>query len=206
MISFKIYKPTIRVYYRDISTCDLSLPHDTGRPVSEERLRAIGIKFWKFTSSGEEGNAKFRTLGEELGFGAKGSSQRYFGGFDQVQVGDILKDVKPAIGFFSQDVLALVDALFLVKKGDCYFDFKDPETNYYIRVLVGPGEIYFIPQGTIMQAYPIANLDTDTEHNISIDELYKTTEPLEKQPSLVHGRDLRSEPIRIAYVANIGAV
>ncbi|KAK1216728.1 1,2-dihydroxy-3-keto-5-methylthiopentene dioxygenase [Marasmius sp. AFHP31] len=192
MISFKIYRPTIRVYYRDISTCDLSLPHDTGRPVSEERLRAIGIKFWKFTGSGEECNAKFRALGEEMGFGVKGSSQRYFRGFDQVQVGDIPKDIKPAIEFFSQDVLALVDALFLVEKGDCYFDFKgpdsglpealkplsnfapvDPEANYYIRVLVGPGEIYFIPQGTIMQAYPMANLDTDTEHDISIDELYK---------------------------------
>ena len=78
MISFKIYRPTIRAYYRDISWTDLSLPHNTGRSVSQEKLQALGIKFWKLKCSVEEYDRRFRNLGEEMGFRVDSLSKRYF--------------------------------------------------------------------------------------------------------------------------------
>ncbi|KAK1216729.1 1,2-dihydroxy-3-keto-5-methylthiopentene dioxygenase [Marasmius sp. AFHP31] len=186
----------MRAYYRDSSTCDLSLPHDTGRPVSEENLRTLGLKFWKLTGSDDDLEENFRAIGEEMGF-IEGSRQRSLQDFAKIEPKAIETEVK----FFAQDVLLLTDVLSFIKKGNVYYDIKDAHTNDYIRILVGPGEIYFGPQGSIIQAYPIADVDLGT---FCVDELYKTSEPLDKQPPFIQGQDLRSNPLRIAYLTSIG--
>ncbi|KAJ8075168.1 hypothetical protein PM082_019496 [Marasmius tenuissimus] len=187
----------MRAYYRDSSACDLSLPHDSGRPVPEEKLRALGLKFWKLTGSDDDLEEKFGAIGEEMGF-IEGSRQRSLQDFAKIEPKTVEEEVK----FFAQDVLALVDVLPFIKKGNIYYDIKDAQTNDYIRILAGPEEVYFIPQGSIVQAYPLVDGGLS---RFCVDELYKTSEPLDEQPPFVQGQDLRSNPLRIAYLTSIGA-
>ncbi|KAJ8075167.1 hypothetical protein PM082_019495 [Marasmius tenuissimus] len=186
----------MRAYYRDSSTSDLSLPHDTGRPVSSENLHALGLKLWKLTGSDDNPEEKFRAIAEEMGF-IEGSRQRSLQDFAKIEP----KAAESEVKFFAQDILLLTDVLSFIKKGNVYYDIKDAQTNDYIRILIGSGEVYFSPQGSIIQVYPVADVELGT---FCVDELYKTSEPLDKQPPFLQGQDLRSNPLRIAYLTSIG--
>ncbi|KAL0571243.1 1,2-dihydroxy-3-keto-5-methylthiopentene dioxygenase [Marasmius crinis-equi] len=58
---------TLRAYYRNASG-DFSLPQDTGRPVPEEKLRALGVKWWVVEGTEDERMKTLRQLSQDLGF------------------------------------------------------------------------------------------------------------------------------------------
>ncbi|KAL0574451.1 1,2-dihydroxy-3-keto-5-methylthiopentene dioxygenase [Marasmius crinis-equi] len=187
----------MRAYYRDLSATDLTLPHDTGRTVLEERFRVLKLKFWTVKGTDVECEKQFRAIGEDLGF-VDGTRKEVVSDFAKLDP----KSAEEQAKFFAQDVLVLNDVISFIKEGKCYYDFKDPETNDYIRILMRPGRACFAPEGTIVQRYPYA----ETKDRLCIYDVYKTAEPLVGQASLVpsHGQDLRSDPVRVTYLKDIG--
>ena len=63
---------------------ELSLPHDSGRAVLEEKLHALGLKFWMLTGSDNNLEEKFKTIGEELGF-VEGTRQSFLSDFGEME-------------------------------------------------------------------------------------------------------------------------
>ncbi|KAL0563222.1 1,2-dihydroxy-3-keto-5-methylthiopentene dioxygenase [Marasmius crinis-equi] len=66
----------MRAYYRH-ATGDFSSPQDSGRPVSEEELRALGVKWWEIDGSHEERMKEYRELSKNLGFTDDGYEHLY---------------------------------------------------------------------------------------------------------------------------------
>ncbi|KAL0574452.1 1,2-dihydroxy-3-keto-5-methylthiopentene dioxygenase, partial [Marasmius crinis-equi] len=109
----------MRAYYRDSSTTDLSLPHDTGRSVSNEKLSALKLRFWTVEGTDDECEKQFMAFGEDLGF-VDGSRQGSVTDFAKIDA----KSAEDESKFFAQDVLVLKDGMTFVKGGKCYYDFK----------------------------------------------------------------------------------
>ncbi|KAF9254210.1 hypothetical protein L218DRAFT_573870 [Marasmius fiardii PR-910] len=194
----------MRFYHRNTSVNDLSLPHDSGQPVSEERLRALGIKLWNSEGTDAECMAKHRKRAtEELGF-VDGLTKEYLWEFNKPGAPGAPKmTIKEALELLSNDFIFQSDAFGLLVEGRWYCDVKDPATDSFIRILLEPKEEIIFPAGTVGQFRPLSHpLDSNT----IVLAIFKTAQTFEQQRPLVPaGHDIHNHPLRIAYLKSIGA-
>ncbi|KAF9254357.1 hypothetical protein L218DRAFT_992353 [Marasmius fiardii PR-910] len=205
----------MRAYYRDSSEENLNLPHDSGQPVSEQKLEALGWKVWKLDVTDPDCMNKHRKHARESGF-VDGSAREHLWDFkDNLKSGapgtpdmvGVSQFYNMVLGPYSLLLRTLMmhstsvipfDKMVAILHGIWFCDVKEPETNAIIRILVEPGDQYFIPAGTIAHFHP----HVDTMHDTSVFIIYKTTQTFEQHPPWVHGHDheLHNHPIRTAYL------
>ncbi|KAF9258121.1 hypothetical protein L218DRAFT_1067237 [Marasmius fiardii PR-910] len=186
----------MRAYYRDTSIDNLNLPHDSGRPVSEERLRTLGWKFWTLGGTDSNYMHQHRKRAEEFGF-VDGLAKEFLwsfkdDGFRAPGGPDI--GIKETLEMFSKDLIVQYDIMILIIEGMWHVDIKDPETDSFIRILIEPRDELLIPAGTIAQFYPHA----DTMDNTIALDIFK-------QQPFTPGYDLETHPLRIDYLKRIKA-
>ncbi|KAG7092028.1 hypothetical protein E1B28_008410 [Marasmius oreades] len=172
----------MRAYYRDTSTANLNLPHDSGRTVSEDKLVALGLKFWTLEGTDSQCKDKLRQVGEGLGF-VSGTMQEYLWELPNPGApGAPDTTAQENLDQFSKEFVTHVDTIALVLKGTWYYDFKESGTGTYIRIVLGPKEACFSPRGVVAQLFTHA----DTSHHTTVFNLYKTSQSFEKQALYKH--------------------
>ncbi|KAJ8075169.1 hypothetical protein PM082_019497 [Marasmius tenuissimus] len=169
---------SLRAYYRNPTAGDLSLPQDSGRPVSEKKLRALGCKWWLVEGSLDQRMEKFKELSKSLGF-EDGDREHFF---------DLSNEAAGTPGNLALAPKAILESW---KQ-----DNKDPDTNSFIRIAVPPEYAIFYPSGTIFQASSHeANL-----LDISFFVLFKSKD---SASVFTPGEELDQHPARVDYVQRV---
>ncbi|KAJ8075159.1 hypothetical protein PM082_019487 [Marasmius tenuissimus] len=162
---------SLQVYYRDPNAGDLRLPQDSGRPVSEEKLRALGLKWWLVEGSLDERMKTFKELSKSLGF-EDGDYEHLFDLSKQTgSPYDPAMPPKDVLESWGQDNLCPPPTFALYFGGNVYGDIKEPGTESFIRLAIPPKYAIFFPGGTVWQAFSTNDLS-----ELSVHVLYRSTD------------------------------
>ncbi|KAG7092067.1 hypothetical protein E1B28_008448 [Marasmius oreades] len=190
----------MRAYYRNPSnnSSDLLQPQDSGRPVSEERLRALGFKFYNVEGKTEDETLEsFRQLAKNIGF--DGDEIRF--DFRKPTISGIpgLPEMtsKDMLEYFTTGSLFLFDGVAFYKTWNGFFDFKEPETGEYVRMVFKESEVLAFPKGVLFEVH--ASLEN------AVYVKFKTPSPLDGG-LYVKGEDLENQPVRKEYLNSISTV
>ncbi|KAL0574638.1 1,2-dihydroxy-3-keto-5-methylthiopentene dioxygenase [Marasmius crinis-equi] len=185
----------MRAYYRETKG-DMLQPQDSGRPVSEEQLRAFGLRLWSLEGKSEdELLASFRQLARDLGI----EGQSHLFDYRKQTCGmpgnpeATTKEVKES---FLTPTLFACDILCGYVAGTKYFDFKDPGKQEWIRLDIKAPQVVLVPAGTLCE---IRSPDV-----AAVECLFKTTDPLDSV--LLKSENLDDHPVRATYLSeSVGA-
>ncbi|KAK1216748.1 1,2-dihydroxy-3-keto-5-methylthiopentene dioxygenase [Marasmius sp. AFHP31] len=189
---------SLRAYYRD--TCptpgDLNLPLDSGRPVSEEKLRALGMKWWSVEGSLDEQMKTFKELSKTLGFQEGDYEHLYDLSQATGSPYDLAMAPKDVLESWGKDNLFLPPTFVLYLGGNIYIDFKEPGTDLFIRLVPPPSYAISYPGGALWQATSCK----DTPFVFAVRILFRASDP-----TTVHliGEGLDKHPARVEYVRSI---
>jgi len=129
----------MRAYYYDNLPGDQRLPHDyiPSRPVSEETLSALDVKFWTIPVDGYE--SKVNAIAKERDYKNRDMINVSKEGF-----GDLYEEkIK---GFF-QEHMHEDEEIRYILSGSGFFDVRETPTDSWIRLSVTPGDLLVIPAG-----------------------------------------------------------
>ncbi|KAJ8075164.1 hypothetical protein PM082_019492 [Marasmius tenuissimus] len=187
---------SLRAYYRTPTAGDLGLPNDSGRPVSEEKLRALGCKWWSVEGSPDQRMKTFRELSKSLGF-EDGGNEHLFD-LSKETAGsphDLTLAPKAVMESWGKDVLVPDPIFVLYRTGNIYIDLKEPDTDSYIRLVIPPQYAIFYPGGTIVQAS-----SHDNSLDLSAHILFRGTD---LASVLVFGEEVDKHPARVDYFRSV---
>ncbi|KAK1216727.1 1,2-dihydroxy-3-keto-5-methylthiopentene dioxygenase [Marasmius sp. AFHP31] len=188
---------SLQAYYRKPTDGDLSLPHDSGRPVSEEKLRALGCKWWLVEGPPDQRMKTFRELSKTLGF--KDGDTEHFFDLSKETAGsphDLAMAPKAVLESWGKDLLLPEPIFALYVAGNMYVDLKEPGTDSFIRLVVPPKYAIFYPGGMVFQA----SSHDDDLLGLQVHVLYKGTDPANV---FVFGEEVDKHPARMDYVQSI---
>ncbi|KAL0061592.1 1,2-dihydroxy-3-keto-5-methylthiopentene dioxygenase [Marasmius tenuissimus] len=188
---------SLRAYYRNPTAGDLSLPLDSGRPVSEEKLRALGCKWWSVEGSLDQRMKTFRELSKTLGF--KDGDTEHFFDLSKETAGsphDLAMAPKAVLESWGKDLLIPDPIIVLYVASNMYIDLKEPGTDSFIRLVVPPKYAIFYPGGTVFQA----SSHDDDLLGLQVHVLYKGTDPANV---FVFGEEVDKHPARVDYVQRV---
>ncbi|KAJ8075154.1 hypothetical protein PM082_019482 [Marasmius tenuissimus] len=191
----------LQAYYRDSNAGDLSLPLDSGRPVSEEKLRALGLKWWSVEGSPDERLKRFKELSKSLGF-EDGDYEHVYDLSKQIgSPYDAAMTPQDLLKAWAQESLFPHPIIVLYLCGTVYIDLKEPGTNSFIRLVIPPKYAISYPAGALWQA----SSRKDTPLDFAARIIFKATDP-----ASVHliGDGLDKHPARMEYAQSLlsGAV
>ncbi|KAL0061587.1 1,2-dihydroxy-3-keto-5-methylthiopentene dioxygenase [Marasmius tenuissimus] len=187
---------SLRAYYRDPTAGDLSLPLDSGRPVSEGKLRTLGMKWWSVEGSPDERMRTFKELSKSLGF-EDGHYEHVFDlGKQTGSPYDPAMASKDLLESWGQDNLFLAPTFILYLCGNVYIDFKEPGTDSFIRLVIPPKYAISYPGGALWQASSCK----DTPHDFAVHILFRAMDHASVQ---LIGEGLDKHPARMEYVQSV---
>ncbi|KAK1216747.1 1,2-dihydroxy-3-keto-5-methylthiopentene dioxygenase [Marasmius sp. AFHP31] len=189
---------SLQAYYRDriANAGDLSLPLDSGRPVPEEKLRAMGLKWWTIEGSLDEQLKTFKELSKSLGF-KDGDYEHVYDLSKQIgSPYDGAMTPKDLLEAWSQENLFPPPVFVLYYGGTVYIDLKEPGTNSFIRLVIPPKYAISYPCGVLWQA----SSRKDTPFDFAACVLFRATDP-----ASVHliGEGLDKHPARVEYTRRV---
>ncbi|KAA1470977.1 Acireductone dioxygenase [Dentipellis sp. KUC8613] len=178
----------MRAYYFDNAPGDQRLLHDSGRAVSEEHLRGLGVLHWKIpidTPGGWE--AQIDAV----------ATERSYKNRDTINVtreglGDLYES---KLKSFFEEHLHEDEEIRYILDGAGFFDVRELPTDEWIRIHILPGDLLVIPSGIY--------------HRFTLDELNRIKAlRLFKEPKWTpHNRSAETEqnPYRLEYVRSVTA-
>ncbi|TFY56197.1 hypothetical protein EVG20_g9025 [Dentipellis fragilis] len=179
----------MRAYYFDNVPGDQRLLHDSGRAVSEERLRSLGVLHWK---------VPIETPG---GWGAQidaVAAERSYKNRDTINVtreglGDLYET---KLKSFFEEHLHEDEEIRYILDGAGFFDVRELPTDEWIRIHILPGDLLVIPSGVY--------------HRFTLDELnrIKALRLFKEEPKWTpHNRSAATDenPYRVEYVRSVSA-
>ncbi|KAL0571242.1 1,2-dihydroxy-3-keto-5-methylthiopentene dioxygenase [Marasmius crinis-equi] len=191
---------TLRAFYRH-ATGDFSSPQDSGRPVAEDELCALGVKWWEIDGSHEEQMKRFRELSKDLGFADDGHEHFY----DLRNPGGGMPH-KPDM-IHSTGHATVLHTIVLRHPHSDYrrraicgpqrYRRKPGTDSEYIRLCIPRKYAVFYPTGSLWQSFNPA----DKQLASVIHGLYKSTERAESV--MAFGENLDKHPARVEYVKAI---
>ncbi|KAK1216746.1 1,2-dihydroxy-3-keto-5-methylthiopentene dioxygenase [Marasmius sp. AFHP31] len=176
---------SLQAYYRDPNAGDLSSPQDSGRPVSEEKLRALGLKWWTVEGSLDERMKTFKELSKSLGFEDGDYEHLYDLSKQTGSPYDLTMAPKDVLESWGQDNLIPPPVLVLYISGKIYVDVKEPGTESFIRLAVPPKYAIFFPGGTVWQAFSPESLRDLSLRGTDRTSIHLVGEELDKHPARV---------------------
>ncbi|KZV92528.1 Acireductone dioxygenase, partial [Exidia glandulosa HHB12029] len=126
----------MRAYYFDNVPGDQRLLHDSGRGVTEEQLKQIGVLYWHLPSTDDSATDDI-------------AREREYKNRDTINVskaglGDLYESkIK---GFFEEH-LHHDEEIRFIKSGSGFFDVREHPHDEWIRIHVTPGDLIVIPAG-----------------------------------------------------------
>ncbi|KAJ8075162.1 hypothetical protein PM082_019490 [Marasmius tenuissimus] len=170
---------SLRAYYRDPTAGDLSLPQDSGRPVSEQKLRALGCKWWLVEGSLDQRMEKFKELSKSLGF-EDGDYEHFYDLSKQTGTPhDLAMMPKDVAQMWGQNNLLSFNVLVLYVAGKAYLDLKEPGTDAFIRLASG---------------------HEDALLDVAVHVLFRATDPASV---VTFGEEVDKHPTRVDYVQSV---
>ncbi|EAU91946.1 1,2-dihydroxy-3-keto-5-methylthiopentene dioxygenase [Coprinopsis cinerea okayama7 len=175
----------MRAYYFDNIPGDQRLPHDSGRPVSEDTLRKLNISYWRIELDGYL--PKLNAVAEERGY-----KNRDFINVSKAGLGDSYEEKLK--NFFSEHMHEDEEIRYVVD-GSGFFDVRESPSDEWIRIGVEPGDLLVIPAGIY--------------HRFTLDEnnYIKAIRLFQDEPKWIpYNRSEETEvnPHRINYLREIG--
>lgn len=177
----------MRAYYFDNLPGDQRLPHECipSRPVSEETLSKIGVKYWVIPVEGYE--SKVDAVAKERGY-----KNRDMINVSKEGMGEIYE--QKIKGFFEEHMHEDEEIRYILS-GSGYFDVRESPSDEWIRIGVDPGDLLVIPAG-IYHRFTL-----DEKNNIQALRLFQD-EP--KWIPYNRGPDTDINPHRVDYLRSIG--
>jgi len=177
----------MRAYYYDNIPGDQRLPHDyiPSRPVSEETLTSLGVKFWRIAVEGYEPVVDKIALQE-------GYKNRDTINVSKEGLGDLYETkIK---GFFEEHMHEDEEIRYILS-GSGFFDVRETPTDAWIRLAVEPGDLLVIPEGIY--------------HRFTLDEAnkIKALRLFKDEPKWIpynRSQDTDINPHRVEYLKSIG--
>ncbi|KAK1216731.1 1,2-dihydroxy-3-keto-5-methylthiopentene dioxygenase [Marasmius sp. AFHP31] len=187
---------SLRAYYRNSNAGDLSLPHDSGRPVPEQKLHALGCKWWSVEGSPDQRTKRFEELSRSLGF-EEGDCEHSFDLSKQTgSPHDLTMAPKAVLESWGKDILLPIPIFVLYVTGTMYVDLKEPGTDSFIRLAIPPKYAIFYPSGTIFQGSSHRDDLLATATRV----LHKGTDPASV---FAFGKEIDKHPARVNYVQGV---
>ncbi|KAL0061591.1 1,2-dihydroxy-3-keto-5-methylthiopentene dioxygenase [Marasmius tenuissimus] len=187
---------SLRAYYRNPTGGDLSLPQDSGRPVSEQKLRALGCKWWLVEGSLDQRMEKFKELSKSLGF-EDGDYEHFYDLSKQTGTPhDLAMIPKDVAQMWGQNNLLPFNVFVLYVASNAYLDLKEPGTNAFIRLVIPPKYALFCPGGTVFQA----SGHEDALLDVAVHVLFRATDPASV---VTFGEEVDKHPTRVDYVQSV---
>ncbi|KAG5349022.1 1,2-dihydroxy-3-keto-5-methylthiopentene dioxygenase 1 [Termitomyces sp. Mn162] len=177
----------MRAYYYDNLEGDQRLPHDyvPSRPVSVEKLKTLGIKFWTIPVEGYE--TEIDRLAAQEGY-----KNRDMINVSKEGLGDLYETKMK--GFFEEHMHEDEEIRYVLA-GRGFFDVRETPSDSWIRIAVQPGDLLVIPEG-IYHRFTL-----DMTNNIKALRLFKD-EP--KWIPYNRSADTDINPHRLGYLKSIG--
>ncbi|KAG6835136.1 hypothetical protein H0H93_004536 [Arthromyces matolae] len=181
----------MRAYYYDNLATDQRLPHDLvpSQPVLEDKLAALGVRFWSFPLEGHEKEIE-RICTQE----------GYTRGEDFAASKELLgeKVYMETLKAFFEEHLHERDEVRYFLAGGGYYDVRvyDSETpsDAWIRIAVDPTDLIAIPNGIYHR------FTMDERDEVKVIPLFKVTPQL---INIMRGEETEIHPNRIRYLEKI---
>ncbi|KAF9264460.1 hypothetical protein L218DRAFT_998439 [Marasmius fiardii PR-910] len=191
----------MRSYYRDNNTSDLSAPHDSNRPVSQEKLRALKLGYWSLNGTDAQRQAGLKELSKNLGF-VPGQTKEINYDFKKSGVPDMANlSFAQQMAIVSKDFMNPAELVIVLLSGAGFLDILESGTGAYIRLALTAGDALHIPAGMVMQGYP----DKVAMDNVTLCSLGDVVPPPGSTLPMPFGDDIAKSPVRAAYLKSIGA-
>ncbi|KAG6814997.1 1,2-dihydroxy-3-keto-5-methylthiopentene dioxygenase 1 [Arthromyces matolae] len=177
----------MRAYYFDNIPGDQRLAHDyvPSRPVSDEQLRGLGVKFWHIPVEGYE--PKVDEIAAREGYKNRDTINVSKEGLGELYESKIK-------GFFEEHLHEDEEIRYILA-GSGFFDVRETPSESWIRIAVDAGDLLVIPEG-IYHRFTL-----DEQNNIKALRLFKD-EP--KWVPYNRGPDTEINSHRIGYLQSIG--
>ncbi|KAJ2701271.1 1,2-dihydroxy-3-keto-5-methylthiopentene dioxygenase [Coemansia sp. IMI 203386] len=175
----------MRAYFYDNSDADQREPHDSGRPVSIEQLKAIGVEYQRVEGNSEKQLAYVEQVCQERGYKNR----------DEIRISPaLLPGYEEKIKVFFTEHIHEDEEIRYVMEGSGFFDVRDGQDEW-VRIFVEQGDLLIVPAG-IYHRFTL-----DTSNYIRAMRLFKE----EPKWTPINRPDADSNRYRSEYLESIGA-
>ncbi|KAJ1645365.1 1,2-dihydroxy-3-keto-5-methylthiopentene dioxygenase [Coemansia asiatica] len=127
----------MRAYFYDNSEADQRESHDSGRPVSIEKLSAIGVMYQHLEGSEQERLSQVEKVCE----------QREYKDRDEIQISPtLLPNYEEKIKTFFTEHIHEDEEIRYIIEGSGFFDVRDAGDEW-VRIFVEQGDLLIVPAG-----------------------------------------------------------
>ncbi|KAI0050111.1 Acireductone dioxygenase [Auriscalpium vulgare] len=177
----------MRAYYFDNIPGDQRLAHDSGKPVSEEHLRELGVLFWTIPVDSPDGwEPAINAVAKERSYKNRDTIN-----VTKEGLGDLYES---KLKTFFEEHMHEDEEIRYILSGAGFFDVRELPTDAWIRIHVLPGDLLVVPPGIY--------------HRFTLDELnaIKALRLFKEEPKWtphVRGPATEENPFRVDYVKSV---
>ncbi|KAF9239481.1 1,2-dihydroxy-3-keto-5-methylthiopentene dioxygenase [Melanogaster broomeanus] len=129
----------MRIYYHDDLPGDQRLPHDSGKPVDDSTLKAIGVFHWHIPVTAEGACDKVHAMARE-----RGSNNRDIVTITKEGLGDLYE---ATLKVFYEEHMHEDEEVRYILEGSGYFDVREHTSDSWIRMELAPGDVIVAAPG-----------------------------------------------------------
>ncbi|KAF8124357.1 Acireductone dioxygenase ARD family [Boletus edulis] len=177
----------MRAYFMDDIPGDQRLPHDSGREISDDVLRSIGVLHWHIPIDGA-GAYKDEVL--------KVAKEREYKNHDVIVINkeSLGDEFESKIKNFYHEHMHEDEEIRYILEGSGYFDVREHATESWIRCHMSAGDLLVLPAGIYHR------FSLDMTNRVQTMRLFKD-EP--KWIAHNRGKETDANPFRTQYVKSI---